>query len=150
MLGGMALRHSGLARGKGPVDFPGMKGHGHRGEGARSWTFLTNHARVLIFIAGNPRARLRDVAAAVGITERAAVAIVNDLEEAGYVRRSRIGRRNRYVVHPHRPFRHPSEADHTVAELLAVFLDEDTAGSEQGSADVEMSFRAEPPQEPEK
>src|SRR6266487_3220322 len=87
----------------------------------RSWTFLTNHTRLLIYIAGNPSARLRDVAAGIGVTERAAAAIVKDLEEAGYVKRSRIGRRNRYTVDANRPFRHPADADHRIQELLAVF-----------------------------
>jgi DNA-binding IclR family transcriptional regulator len=123
-----------------------MRRRGHEDR----WTFLTNHARVLIFIAGNPRARLRDVAEAIGITERSATGIVRDLEEAGYVRRSRIGRRNRYVIRPGRPFRHPADADHSVDELLALFLDRSRAVAEQeDSTEVAASFAAEPPPEPE-
>jgi DNA-binding MarR family transcriptional regulator len=87
----------------------------------RSWTLLTNHARLLLLIGRNPDARLRDLAEQAQITERAAQAIVRDLEEAGYVTRSRVGRRNTYEVHPHGRFRHPAEADHEIGELLALF-----------------------------
>jgi len=85
------------------------------------WTLLSNHGHVLLAIARDPRARLRDVAARVGITERAAHTIVADLEEAGYLARHRVGRRNEYTVNPHVPFRHPAECDHLVGELLALF-----------------------------
>jgi DNA-binding MarR family transcriptional regulator len=88
---------------------------------ARGWTFLTNHAHVLLAIARDPTARLRDVAASVGITERAAQAIVADLEAAGYLHRERTGRRNRYTVNPAGRFRHPAEADHRIGELLDLF-----------------------------
>jgi len=87
----------------------------------RTWTLLSNHGRLLLLIAADPQIRLRDMAAAAGITERAAGSIVGDLEEAGYVTRSRTGRRNSYQVHPERPFRHPAEAGHPIGELLAVF-----------------------------
>jgi len=80
----------------------------------RTWTLLTNHGRVLLLIASHPDARLRDLAEQAGITERAAGSIVGDLEEAGYVTRSRTGRRNCYQVHPDRPFRHPAEAGHPI------------------------------------
>jgi len=87
------------------------------------------------------------MAEAIGITERAAQAIVNDLEEAGYIRRSRIGRRNRYVVQRNRPFRHPADADHVVDELLTLFLSHNDPTSELDSADTDVvaSFAAEPP-----
>ncbi len=88
---------------------------------ARPWTLLTNHGRVLLLISRDHDARLRDLAAEAGITERAAQNIVGDLEAAGYVTRIREGRRNSYVLHPDRPFRHPAEADHEVGELLALF-----------------------------
>jgi DNA-binding transcriptional ArsR family regulator len=84
------------------------------------WTFLTNHAHVLLCIARDPQARLRDVAAQVGITERAAQRIVAELGEAGYLTVTRDGRRNRYEVHPEVPLRHPVERDHAVGEILAV------------------------------
>jgi DNA-binding MarR family transcriptional regulator len=88
---------------------------------ANDWTFLTNHAHVLLAIARDPEARLRDVAAVVGVTERAAQAIVADLEADGYLTRERVGRRNRYTVNPAGRFRHPAEAEHRVGELLALF-----------------------------
>ena len=84
----------------------------------REWTFLTNHAHVLVAIARDPDARLRDVAARVGITERAAQGIVQDLVSEGYLTRERVGRRNRYEVDAAKPLRHPLERDHDVAVLL--------------------------------
>jgi hypothetical protein len=98
--------------------------------GSRHWTFLTNHARVLVEIARDPNNRLRDIAAGIGITERAAQGIVNDLEEAGYITRTRIGRRNRYSVDPTRPFRHPADADQRIAGLLTLFADPRTRPGE--------------------
>lgn len=82
------------------------------------WTFLTNHAHVLVCLAEQPDIRGRDISARVGITERAAQAIVADLVADGYVTRTKEGRRNRYQVHPDAPLRHPLERDHTVGELL--------------------------------
>jgi DNA-binding MarR family transcriptional regulator len=89
--------------------------------GVKEWTFLTNHAHVLLTIAREPTARLRDVADSVGITERAAQAIVADLEVAGYLQRERVGRRNQYTVNPAGRFRHPAEAHHSIGELLTLF-----------------------------
>ncbi len=85
------------------------------------WTFLTNHAHVLLCVAENPNARLRDVAAQVGITERAAQRIVTELEEAGYLEREREGRRNVYRLNTGMPLRHPLDQDHRIGELLATF-----------------------------
>lgn len=85
-----------------------------------SWTFLTNHAHVLLCLALDAEARVRDVAARVGITERAVHRIVAELEEAGYVTRERDGRRNRYVVDEAMPLRHPVEAHRSVREILAL------------------------------
>ncbi len=82
------------------------------------WTFLTNHSHVLICIAQEPEVLLRDVAARVGITERAVQRIVTDLEEAGYLTRVRTGRRNRYELNPLLPLRHPVEAHRAVGVLL--------------------------------
>lgn len=82
------------------------------------WTFLTNHAHVLVCIATADDATGRDIAAQVGITERAVQAIVADLVAGGYVVRTREGRRNRYSLNPDLPLRHPIERDHTVGELL--------------------------------
>ena len=84
------------------------------------WTFLTNHAHVLLCLAADPEVRLRDVADSVGITERAAQRIVMELEDAGYLERERVGRRNRYRLHSDQPLRHPMDRDHRLNELLAV------------------------------
>ncbi|WP_440073791.1 helix-turn-helix transcriptional regulator [Streptosporangium sp. OZ121] len=94
----------------------------------KEWTFLTNHAHVLLAIAREPTARLRDVAEAVGITERAAQAIVADLEAAGYLHRERVGRRNEYTINPAGRFRHPAEADRRIGDLLALFTDSRLTG----------------------
>ena len=94
----------------------------------RGWTFLTNHAHVLLAIARDPTARLRDVAEVVGVTERAAHAIVADLETAGYLRRTRVGRRNHYTVNPAGHFRHPAEADRRIGDFLALFDVDTEAG----------------------
>lgn len=85
------------------------------------WTFLTNHAHVLLAVAAEPDARVEAIAERVGISGRQALAILADLEEAGYLRRTRVGRRTHYELQPSRPFRHPALAHHDVAELLAVF-----------------------------
>lgn len=85
---------------------------------AASWTFLTNHSHVLICLARDPEARLRDVAEEVGITERAVQAIVSHLVEAGVLTRTRQGRRNRYTIHPDRPLRHTVESHCCVGDLL--------------------------------
>jgi DNA-binding Lrp family transcriptional regulator len=89
----------------------------------RQWTFLSNHAHVLVCLAADPDSRLRDVAASVGITERAVQKIVGDLEEAGVIERVRTGRRNSYRLHPSSPLRHPLEAHRTVGALLSAVLD---------------------------
>ena len=83
-----------------------------------SWTFLTNHAHVLLTLAQDPELRIRDVAVKVGITERAAQRILHDLVEAGYVARQRHGRRNTYRLALDRPLRHPLESRHSVGELV--------------------------------
>ena len=84
------------------------------------WTFLTNYGHVLLCIARDPEARLRDIAGEVGITERAVQAIVGDLVDDGYLERERNGRRNSYRVHYSAPMRHPTAAGHQVGEVLAV------------------------------
>lgn len=87
----------------------------------RHWTLLTNHGRVLLLIAQEPDARIRDLAQAAGVTERTAQTIVNDLEHAGYVTKERSGRRNVYTVNRLQPFRHRAESDHHVGELIDLF-----------------------------
>jgi DNA-binding MarR family transcriptional regulator len=84
------------------------------------WTFLTNHGHVLVCLARRPDLRLRDVAALVGITERAVQRIVADLEAAGYLTRHRSGRQNEYEINREKTLRHPVEAHQTVATLLAL------------------------------
>ena len=83
-----------------------------------SFRFVTNHAHVLQVIAADPTARLRDIAQTVGITERTAAHIVNELEEAGYLSKSRDGRRNHYELHEDLPLRHPQHRHHTVGDLI--------------------------------
>lgn len=87
-------------------------------QNGKSWTFVTNHTQVLLAIARDSDARLRDIAETVGITERAAQRIVADLIEAGYVSRERVGRRNHYVVNPELKMRHPSQIDQDVGGLI--------------------------------
>jgi len=96
-----------------------------RGQEHSSWTFLTNHAQVLLGIAHNPDVRLRDLAQHVGITERAAQRIVVDLVEAGYVERRRVGRRNHYVINPKAEMRHAAQEGHPVGQLLDLLELED-------------------------
>lgn len=90
-------------------------------QGRHQWTFITNHGHVLIWLSSNPDARVRDIAANVGITDRATMSILADLESDGYVTKTRLGRRNTYTVHPELPFRHPIEARQSVGELLRLF-----------------------------
>jgi DNA-binding IclR family transcriptional regulator len=85
---------------------------------SRTWTFLTNHAQVLLCLAGDPDIRLRDVATRVGITERASQRILAELVEAGYVRTARIGRRNRYTVDREHAMRHSAQLGHDIGNLL--------------------------------
>ena len=87
-------------------------------QSASSWTFLTNHAHVLLYVAQNPGARMRDVASEVGITERAVQRIIAELEEAGYLSRTRHGRTNRYTVQTDMPLRHPIERAGLISELI--------------------------------
>ena len=89
---------------------------------APRWDFLTNHAHVLVCVARDPGIRLRDIAAAVGITERAAHRIVSELVEEGYVVRERQGRRNRYQIKTKLPLRHPLAEEHEVGDLLEVLV----------------------------
>ena len=87
------------------------------------WSFLTNHARVLLCIAHDPGTRLRDIAATLGITERSAYAIVTDLAEAGYVLVEKDGRRNRYQIQTHLPLREAISRERTIGEVLDVLVD---------------------------
>jgi len=87
------------------------------------WSFLTNHARVLLRIARDPGARLRDIAAALGITERSAYGIVRDLTAAGYVIKHKDGRRNRYQIQAHLPLPEPTIQQLAIGEVLALLTD---------------------------
>ena len=83
-----------------------------------SWTFLTNHAHVMVALSRDPDLRQRDLSYAIGITPGAVQKIIDDLEAAGYLRREKIGRRNRYEVIASEPLRHPLEGGHTIGEIL--------------------------------
>lgn len=115
-------------------------GHGHDGTPLRpiyaisfrycctlvvvgDWSFLTNHARALLFIADHPDARLRDLAVALDVTERTAYGLVADLADEGYVLKERDGRRNRYQIQTHLPLRDPIGRERTIGELLGILVD---------------------------
>ena len=100
------------------------------------WGFLTNHARVLLFIAHDPGARLRDIAAGLGITERRAHGIITDLADAGYLVTKKDGRRNRYQVQAHLPVPEPGTREPAVGEVVALF-----AARRTGAGPAEASDR---------
>jgi hypothetical protein len=85
-----------------------------------TWTLLTGHGHVLVEIARDPEARIRDIAAAADITERTAQVIVADLEAAGYITRARVGRRTRYTVNRDSLFRHPAQEGQKIGPFLAL------------------------------
>jgi DNA-binding transcriptional ArsR family regulator len=87
---------------------------------ASRWTFLTNHSHVLILLSQDPSLVLREVASRVGITERAVQRIIADLEEAGFIEREKVGRRNRYRIRSNRALRHPIEAHRTIGDLVGL------------------------------
>ena len=91
--------------------------------GRHRWTFLTNHSHVLILLNAEPDLVLREIAARVGITERAIQQILSDLEEEGFIEREKVGRRNHYHVKSGHPLRHPIEAHCSTADLLSLILD---------------------------
>ena len=90
------------------------------------WSFLTNHARVLVCIAHDPGVRLRDIAATLGITERTAYGIVTDLTEAGYVVKNKDGRRNRYEIQAHLPMREAVSRERTIGQVLELLVETNT------------------------
>jgi DNA-binding IclR family transcriptional regulator len=100
------------------------------------WSFLTNHARVLACIADDPGVRIRDIAAALGVTERNAFGIVTDLTTAGYVLKDKDGRRNHYRIQVQLPLRRDTDRHQTIGELLAVLVDTKACGDLQQSVDV--------------
>jgi hypothetical protein len=108
-------------------------------ESSGSWTLLTGHGHVLVEITRSPDARIRDISAEVGLTERTVQAIVADLEAAGYLTRTRTGRRTRYTVHHDSLFRHPAQDGHRVGPFLTLLAADDenarTAPEPQDSRD---------------
>jgi len=84
----------------------------------REWTFLTNHGRVLAYLAKQPRATTREIAQEAGVTERAIQKVIFELERDGYIVRHREGRGNRYTIHPELPMRHRMEREYVVGNLL--------------------------------
>ena len=111
-----------------------MRGH------MAEWSFLSNHARVLVCIAHDPGVRLRDIATTLGITERSAFGIVNDLAEAGYVVKDKDGRRNRYQVQGHLPLREAIGREATIGQVLALLVDTNTKRA-RGSHGCRLSHR---------
>lgn len=91
-----------------------------RAEDGAGWTFLSNHTHVLVCLSGDDDPTVRDIALRVGITERAVLRIVSELEQAGVLTREREGRRNRYRIDPDVPLRHPLEAHCRIGDLLAM------------------------------
>ena len=102
-----------------------------------SWTFLTSHARVLLLVAHDPGARLRDIAASLGISERSAFGIITDLVEAGYVVKEKDGRRNRYHIQAHLPLPEPTSQERTVGEVLALLTGTGPAATSKPAAAAE-------------
>ncbi len=104
------------------------------GDSDGSWTLLTGHGHVLVEIARNPDARIRDLSAVADITERTVQAIVTDLEAAGYITRTRTGRRTRYTVNPDSLFRHPAQDGHRVGPFLALLAASGTSPAPGGQS----------------
>lgn len=98
------------------------------------WLFLTNQARVLLYIAQNPASTARKIAQAVGITERATQRLIRDLDDAGYISRTRVGRHNEYVVHRDRPVSGEVIGDVPVSALIDCLMCEVPAGTVQTAA----------------
>lgn len=111
------------------------------GASPKRWTFLTNHGHVLVCLARSPELRLRDVAEKVGVTERAVQRIVADLEEAGFLTRSRSGRQNHYEIDVDRPMRHAIEADSTVGTFLRLLEDGDRTLADPGEGQASRPAR---------
>jgi hypothetical protein len=120
----------------------GNQSEASSGTVASGWDFLTNHAHVLLCVAEDPGIRLRDIAAAVGITERGAHKVLSELVDEGYVLRERHGRRNRYKVKPELPLRHPLVHDREVGDLLKVLLRPEPTGRKGGQTRSDTAVRA--------
>jgi DNA-binding MarR family transcriptional regulator len=87
----------------------------------KTWTFLSNHGHVLVYLSRNPEARVKDIAAEIGITERSTQSILLELQESGYIIKTKQGRRNTYRINPAGKFRHPSENSKSIGLLLEIF-----------------------------
>ena len=110
-----------------------------------SWSFLTNHARVLLCIAHDPGMRLRAIAASLGITERSAHGIVTDLAAAGYVVKQKDGRRNRYQIQAHLPLPEPTSQEPAIGDVLALLAGASAALQSNpvtGASDEQAVLRA--------
>jgi hypothetical protein len=103
---------------------------------AGRWTFLTNHAQVLLCIAGDPGMRLREIAARLGITERTTYGIVTDLAEGGYIVKQKTGRRNRYEIQSHLRLPEPTSRERTVGEILSLLVGSEFAAAPTQGGDV--------------
>ena len=110
----------------------------------RGWTLLTGHGHVLVEIARNPEARIRDISAIVGLTERTVQAIVADLEAAGYLSRERAGRRNLYTVNTESLFRHGAQDGHRVGPFLALLAGQGDAAASPAATDEELDRNDQP------
>lgn len=99
-----------------------------------SWTFLTLHARTLLYIARHPDARLRDIAASLEVTERTVTAITKNLTDAGYLTKYREGRRNRYEIRPDVPLRDFSEDQPTIGQLIGALRDVEPSADAQAAS----------------
>jgi DNA-binding MarR family transcriptional regulator len=86
------------------------------------WSFLSNHGQALLCIAHDPGVRLRDIAAHLGITDRSAYGIVNDLTDAGYVIKTKEGRRNRYEIQDHLPLPERTDLKHPIGDVLKLLV----------------------------
>jgi DNA-binding IclR family transcriptional regulator len=114
-----------------------------------AWGFLTNHAQALLCIAEDPGVRLREIASTLGITERAAYGIVAELVDAGYVDKTKHGRRNRYRVHAHKPLPETLLRQRTVGQLLALLTHPaDAAGAQSDTRPLPDRARACPERGP--
>ena len=102
------------------------------GDGTPRWSFLTNHAQVLLSIAHDPSIRLREIGETVGITERAAHRIVTELADAGYISRTRNGRRNQYAIQSHLALPDPLAREQKIGDLLAVLGGQHVASAGSG------------------
>jgi MarR family len=113
------------------------EGHSTDLRSLRSWTFITSHAQVLLAVARDPAATVAELGAAAEITEGSAYRILADLQQGGYVRRRKVGRRNAYEINPSLPLRDPTVEDERVRDLLSLLSDSDVEGHRQPQRAVE-------------